>query len=76
MSRTSIHLTRVFSSDNAKCGRLIVNRGKVKRTCGISLQKGQIDDLDEGYNTLESCSHSATMMKRYAAKLPPSTETE
>ena len=38
-----IHLTRVFSSDIdltfglAKCGRLIVNRGTVKSTSGISL---------------------------------------
>ena len=38
-----IHLTQVFSSDIgmtfglAKCRRLIVNRGKVKNTSGISL---------------------------------------
>ena len=48
-----LHLTRVFSSDIgmtfvlAKCGRLIVNRGKVKSTCGISLPEGQIDDRRE-----------------------------
>ena len=53
-----IHLTRVFSSDIgmtfglAKCGRLIVNRGKVKSTCGISLPEGQIDDVDESYKYL------------------------
>ena len=41
-----MHLTRVFSSDIgmtfglAKCGRLIVNRGKVKSTSGISLPEG------------------------------------
>ena len=45
-----IHFTRVFSSDTgmtfglAKCGRLIVNRGKVKSTCGISLPESQIDE--------------------------------
>ena len=48
-----IHLTQVFSSDIgmtfglAKCGRLIVNRGKVKSTSRISLPEGQIDDIDE-----------------------------
>ena len=48
------HLTWVFSSNIdmtfglAKCGRLIVNRGKVKSTRGISLPEGQIDDIDEG----------------------------
>ena len=53
-----LHLTRVFSSDIgmtfslAKCGRLIVNRGKVKSTCGISLPEGQIDDVDESYKYL------------------------
>ena len=53
-----IHLTRVFSSDIgmtfglAKCGRLIVNRGKVKSTCGISLPEGQIDDIGESYKYL------------------------
>ena len=42
-----IHLT-LFSSDIGmtfgltKCGRLIVNRGKVKSTCGISLPEGQM----------------------------------
>ena len=35
-----------------KCGRLIVNRGKVKSTCGISLPEGQIDDIDESYKYL------------------------
>ena len=53
-----IHLTQAFSSDigmifgMAKCGRLIVNRGKVKSTCGISLPQGQIDDVDESYKYL------------------------
>ena len=53
-----IHLTRVFSSDIgmtfglAKCGRLFVNRGKVKNTCGISLPEVQIDDIDESYKCL------------------------
>ena len=53
-----IHLTRVFSSDIgmkfglAKCERLIVNRCKVKSTCGISLPEGQIDDIDESYKCL------------------------
>ena len=36
----------------AKCGCLIVNRGKVKSTCGISLPEGQIDDIDESYKYL------------------------
>ena len=41
-----LHLTRVFSSDIGmkfgleKCGRLIVNRGKVKSTSGITLSEG------------------------------------
>ena len=53
-----IHLTRVSSSDIgmefglAKFGRLIVNRGKVKSTSGISLPKGQKDDIDECYKYL------------------------
>ena len=53
-----IHLTRVFSSNIGmkfgleKCGRLIVNRGKVKSTSGISLSEGQIDDIDESYKYL------------------------
>ena len=55
-----IHLTRVFRSDIgmtfglAKCGCLIVNRGKVKSTCGISLPEGQIDDIDKSYKYLET----------------------
>ena len=32
----------------AKCGRLIVNRGKVKSTCGINLP----DDINESYKYL------------------------
>ena len=36
-----------------KCGLLIVYRGKVKRTSGISLPEGQIDDIDESYKYLE-----------------------
>ena len=50
-----MHLTRVFSSDIgitfglAKCGRFIVNKGKVKSTSEISLRGGQIDDIDENY---------------------------
>ena len=77
-----IHLTRVFSSDidmtfgRTKCGHLIVNRGKVKSTSGISLPEGQIDDIDESHNYLESCSHSATVTRRYAANPNPSTEME
>ena len=53
-----IHLTQVFSSDIgmtfgvAKCGRLIVNRGKVKSTSGTSLPEGQIDDKDGIYKYL------------------------
>ena len=53
-----IHLTWVFSFDIGmafglvKCGRLIVNRGKVKSTSGISLPEGQIDDIDESYKYL------------------------
>ena len=33
----------------AKCGRLIVNRGKVKSTSGISLPEDRIDDIEESY---------------------------
>ena len=53
-----IHLTRVFSLDIgiafclAKCGRLIVNRGKVKSTSGISQPEGRIDDIDKSYKYL------------------------
>ena len=53
-----IHLTQVFSSDIgmtfglAKCGRLIVNRGKVKSTSRISLPEGQIDDINKSYKYL------------------------
>ena len=76
MSRITTHLyTRGFSSGLAECGRLIVNRGKVKSTCAISLPEGQIDDIDESYKYL-GILHSATMTKRYAAKPPLSTETE
>ena len=48
----------MFSSDIgmtfglAKCGRLIVNRGKMKSTCGISLPESQIYDIDESYKCL------------------------
>ena len=54
-----IHLIRVFSSDIgmafglAKCGRLIVNRGKVKSTSGINLPEDQIDYIDKSYKYLE-----------------------
>ena len=50
-----IHLTRVFSSDIVMtfglemCEHLIVIRGKVKTTGGVSLPEGQIDDIDESY---------------------------
>ena len=50
-----ILLTRVFSFDIgktfglAKCGRLIVNRSKVKSTSGISIPEDQIDNIDESY---------------------------
>ena len=50
-----IHLTWVFSSDIgikfglAKCVHLIVNRGKVKSTSGISIPEDQIDNIDESY---------------------------
>ena len=53
-----IHLTRVFSSDIdmtfglAKCGHLIVNRGKAKSTSGISLPEGWKDDINENYKYL------------------------
>ena len=56
---SSIHLTWVFSSDIgmtfglAKRGGLIVNRGKVRRTSGISLPEGWIDDIDESYKYLK-----------------------
>ena len=48
-----IHLTQVISSDIdvtfglAKCGCLIVNRGKVKSTSGIYLPECWIDNLDK-----------------------------
>ena len=53
-----IHITWVFSFNIgmtfglAKCGRLIVNRGKVKSTSGIILPEGQIDDIDKSYKYL------------------------
>ena len=53
-----IHLTPMSSYDTkitlglAKCRRLIVNKNKVKSTCGISLLEGQIDDIDKSYNYL------------------------
>ena len=37
----------------AKYRRLIVNRGKVKSTSGISLQEGRFDDIDLSYKYLE-----------------------
>ena len=40
----------------AKCRHLFVHRGKVKSTSGISLPRGQIDDIDdidESYKYLE-----------------------
>ena len=55
---SSIHLTRMFSSDIgmtfglAKCGHLIVNRGKVKSTTGFSLPAGRINDIDESHKYL------------------------
>ena len=62
-----IHLIRVFSSNIGmkfglvKCRHLIVNRGKMKSTSGISLQEGQVDDIDESYKylgTLQSFSNN------------------
>ena len=53
-----IRLTWMFSSyismtfGMAKFRCLIVNRGKVKSTSGISLPEGQIDDIDESYKYL------------------------
>ena len=53
-----IHLTRVFSCDIgmtfglAKCGRLIVTRGKMKHTDGVKMPQGQIDDIAESYKYL------------------------
>ena len=55
-----IHLTRVFSSDIAmtfglaKCGHLIVNKGKEKTTSGISLPESPIDDIDKSYKYFET----------------------
>ena len=77
-----IHLTQVFSSDIGmtfclvKCRRLIVNRGKVKSTSGISLSEGRIDDIDESYKYLGILASFGNNDKRYAAKPPPSTKTE
>ena len=34
------------------CGRLIVNKEKVKNTSGTSLPEGQIDDIDKSYKYL------------------------
>ena len=53
-----IHLTRVFSYNigmtfgQAKRECLIVNRGKVKSTSGISLPEGRIDDINKSYKYL------------------------
>ena len=53
-----MHLIRVFSSDInmafglASCGRLIVNRGEVKSTSGISLPEGEIDNTDKSCKSL------------------------
>ena len=53
-----IRFTRVFSFNIgvtfvlAKCGRLIVNRGKLKSTSEISLLEGWIDDIDKSYKYL------------------------
>ena len=53
-----IHLTRIFSSDIGmsfgldKCGRLVVNRGKVKTTQGIQLPEGHIADIEDSYKYL------------------------
>ena len=53
-----IHLTRVFSSNigitfgRANCGRLMVNRCKVKTMSEISLPEGQINNIDESYKYL------------------------
>lgn len=53
-----IHLTRVFSNDIGmtfgleKCGRLIISRGKVQQTSGVSMPQGRIDDIAETYKYL------------------------
>ena len=71
-----IYFTRMFSSDIgmtfglAKCGHLIVNRGKVRSTSGISLPEGQIDDIDESYKYL------GIIRRRYAVKPRSSADTE
>ena len=54
-----IHLTLMFKSGIgmtfglAKCGPLLVNRGKVRSTSGISLPESQIDDINDGYKYTE-----------------------
>ena len=62
-----IQLTLVFCSNTGmtfglkKCGRFIVNRGKVKSISEISLSKGQIDDIDESckyFGILQSFSNN------------------
>ena len=58
MFTTADSVTRVFRSNIGitfgltKCGRLIVIRGKVKSTCGITLPENQIDDIDKSYKYL------------------------
>ena len=53
-----IYLTWVLSSDIgmtidlAKYGCLIVKRGKVKNSSGVSLPEGQVNDIDECYKCL------------------------
>ena len=53
-----IHLTRVFSNDIGmtfgieKCGRLILNRGRMVKTNGLQLPTGTIKDVEEGYKYL------------------------
>ena len=53
-----IHLTRVFSNDIGmsfgldKCGRLIAQRGMVKKTSGIKLPEGHIEDISSSYKYL------------------------
>ena len=53
-----IHLTRVYSNDIGmtfgieKCGRLILNRGRMVKTDGLQLPTGTIKDVEEGYKYL------------------------
>ena len=46
----SYNIGMTFGQAKREC--LIVNRGKVKSTSGISLPEGHIDDIDESYKYL------------------------